>query len=67
MITLVTIAALLFLRDKRSRTEAADETDGPAAEPIDAATEPGGDGQEPAQAVPSPRGPIKLEWTESSG
>ena len=67
VITLVTVAALLVVRDRRSRTDNAGDPDDAAIDPAGESTGTADDGQPAAQGVPSPRGPIKMDWTESPG
>ncbi len=58
VIVLVTAATLLFLRDRRGRSHTGDDAgDGGTAD----------EGGHPPQEVRSPRGPIKMDWTESPG
>ncbi|OLB73548.1 MAG: hypothetical protein AUI14_26005 [Actinobacteria bacterium 13_2_20CM_2_71_6] len=60
LVVVVTTGLLLALRERRAGPRPA------VAVPV-AGTVPADDVQEPDQPVPSPRGPIKVEWTEPPG
>ena len=63
VITLATLATLLFLRDKRTRPASASDADGDATDRDDGS----GDMIGAAGPVSAPREPIKLEWSQPPG